>query len=337
MQRRQNALNKWVKNQFGSSNFTIQPLAGDASFRRYLRIYYNNQSYVLMDAPPEKEDIKPFLQVGKILANIGIYTPKIHACEHQQGFLLLEDLGDQLLLSCIGEKNADDLYKKAISILIQLQQCDTRDLPLPHFNEVYMKEELNLFRVWFLDAFLNLNLSKQQNELLDETFDRLIAKIMTQPQVVIHRDYHSRNLLVVPKTDHIELGVIDYQDAMIGPFTYDLVSLLKDCYIQWPHQRILAWLEYFYRPLSRHHDISLLELTHAFDACGLQRHLKVLGIFCRLHLRDQKSGYLKDLPLAWHYLLSTLANYAEFNEFYNFMHEKAYPIFKEKYSLCTQQ
>lgn len=336
MQRRQNALNEWVKNLFGSSNFTIQPLAGDASFRRYLRIYHNNHSYVLMDAPPEKEDIKSFIQVGKTLADIGIYTPKIHACEHQQGFLLLEDLGDNLLLSCVREQNADALYKKALSILVKLQQCDTRNLTLPHFNKKFMTEELNLFRNWFLEAFLNLNLSKQQNELLDEAFDWLIVKIMNQPQVVIHRDYHSRNLLVVPDKNHIELGVIDYQDAMIGPFTYDLVSLLKDCYIQWPHQRILDWLDYFYQPLSMLYNVSLTEFIRAFDVCGLQRHLKVLGIFCRLHLRDQKSGYLKDLPLTMHYLLSTLAHYEELSDFYNFMHEKNL-LFKEKYPLCTQQ
>lgn len=315
MQTRENALNEWLKTIVGNDSFTVTPLAGDASFRRYFRLHSDGVSRVIMDAPPNKEDIAPFIRIGHLLANNGIHTPHIYAVNNEQGFILLEDLGDHLLLSALSEENVDSLYTLAIDTLVQLQSTPANDVTLPAFDKSFMLGELNVFREWFISAYLNISLTTEQEQLLDRTFDWLTTQISNQPNVLIHRDYHSRNLIILENS----MGVIDFQDAMYGPYSYDLVSLLKDCYIQWPHEKVMSWLAYFHQCLPATARDSLDELSYAFDLCGLQRHLKVLGVFCRLHLRDKKSAYLKDLPLTFNYVMSCLERHESLLPFYQFM------------------
>ena len=329
MHARQSALNDWLKTLFTDNTFTWKPLAGDASFRQYFRLHHGNESYIVMDAPPNKETISPFITMNQLLAKGGIHTPAIHALEQEQGFILLEDLGDELLLSALANAPADNLYKAAIATLIQIQQCPTLEPQLPAFDKAHMMQELTLFRQWFLHDYLALQLGADEEQLIQNTFDWIIKELERQPQVFIHRDYHSRNLLIVGQNTPPDIGVIDFQDAMRGPFAYDLVSLLKDCYIQWPREQITNWLEYFYSNLPNNFGYTLSEFVHAFDVCGLQRHLKVLGIFCRLHLRDKKDAYLRDLPLTFNYVMACLESYRELQPFYHFMQHKVQPLFIE--------
>ena len=329
MHTRQNELNKWLDKILNNAPFTIAPLAGDASFRRYLRVHCGDVAYIVMDAPPDKENIAPFLDIGARLTAIGVHAPAVHAVEPEQGFILLEDLGDHLLLGTISRDNADELYKAAMTTLLQIQQCSTTKPNLPVFDKAHMLQEMSLFREWFLHAYLNLKLHANEERLIDETFEWITQQLIAQPQVFIHRDYHSRNLMIVGNNKPTNIGVIDFQDAMRGPFTYDLVSLLKDCYIQWPREDVIRWVGYFYHHLRSTKGLSLEAFTRAFDLCGLQRHLKVLGIFCRLHLRDHKAAYLRDLPLTFNYVNACSESYSELRPFYQFMQETVYLRFTE--------
>lgn len=327
MQTRQKALNNWLQNILGDTAFTLTPLAGDASFRRYFRLHSHEFTRVVMDAPPEKEAIRPFIDIAARLKAVGVHTPTVYAVEEEHGFILLEDMGDQLLLQILTPDNADSLYKTAMSILLHIQQCPTTEPMLPAFDKAHMVKEMSLFSDWFLQSFLALELTTKEKQFLQDSFDWLALQISAQPQVCIHRDYHSRNLIFINQHD---IGVIDFQDAMIGPFTYDLVSLLKDCYIQWPREQIIEWVTYFHHLLPLGHQYSLTEFTRAFDFCGLQRHLKVLGIFCRLHLRDNKPAYLRDLPLTFNYVSACLESYPELQPFYHFMQQRVCLPFAEK-------
>ena len=321
MPTRQTKLTEWLTRVLSHSNFTITPLAGDASFRRYFRLHQDGQTRVVMDAPPEKEGLTSFLHVAELLEKQGVYTPAIDAVDYAQGFVLLEDLGDDLFLNRVSKHNADTLYTFAMQTLLTIQKTPTTSLPV--FDQIFMLTELNLFREWFLDAFLAISLTKQENSIIHHAFDWLMTQISQQPLVFIHRDYHSRNLIVAGN----KLGVIDFQDAMQGPIAYDLVSLLKDCYIQWPHEDIMHWLVYFHAHLPKETHLSFAEFNRAFDLCGLQRHFKILGVFCRLHIRDKKSAYLRDLPLTFHYTMACLERYDELQAFYHLMQEKVQPIF----------
>ena len=329
MHTRQNELTNWLTMIFGEKPFTLTPLAGDASFRHYFRLSCEGLTHVVMDAPPDKEAINPFISIGAALTAAGVHTPAIQAINHTQGFILLEDFGDLLLLNALSRDNSDKLYTAAMTTLLHIQQCPTDRPKRPDFNKAFMLKELSLFREWFLQAYLTLQLSTSEALLLEKTFDWLTSEIATQPQVFIHRDYHSRNLMILGNNPY-DLGVIDFQDAMRGPFTYDVVSLLKDCYIQWPREHVLRWLDYFYHELPMSHGYSLNEFTRAFDLCGLQRHLKVLGIFCRLHLRDHKAAYLRDLPLTFNYVTACTESYGELQPFYHFMQNRVYLPFIEK-------
>lgn len=317
MPNRQNALNNWLQQIPKLGTFSLLPLTGDASFRRYFRLSCHQGSRIVMDAPPEKEPLKSFIEVAKRLSSHGIKTPYIYAADEQQGFALLEDLGDCLLLNSLSTHKADTLYKNAINTLIRLQQCPTTNLP--HFDQAFILKELAIFCDWFLHRYLQLELSAKEHQMIDDIFLWLSHEIVQQSTVVIHRDYHSRNIMLAMDN---QLAIIDFQDAMQGPFTYDLVSLLKDCYIQWPNDTITHWATWFY-------DNSLIAQQHshaafmrAFDLCGLQRHLKVLGVFSRLYLRDDKPGYLNDLPLTLHHAMTSLARYDELQPLYHFMQKR---------------
>lgn len=334
MHTRQNELNKWLTHFFNHKPYQLTPLAGDASFRRYYRVIANGVSRVVMDAPPKHENMTAFIKIGKLLTSAGVHTPEVYAVNDEHGFLLLEDLGDNLLLSLLTPDNADHLYKKALTTLIKIQRCTIHETLLPHFDINHMQQELALFRDWFLQSYLNISLSAHDNLLLDKTFTLLTREIAKQPQLLIHRDYHARNLMLIEQQDkQAEVGVIDFQDAMIGPYTYDLVSLLKDCYIQWPREQVIQWVNRFYQQLEAPSQRNMAVFLRDFEWCGLQRHLKVLGIFCRLYLRDKKPQYLLDLPLTLHYTMACLESYPELNAFYQFMHNKVVPAFEEK-RLC---
>lgn len=326
MQNRQNALEHWVEKTLTHSKVNLLSLTGDASFRRYYRLHHNNTSYIVMDAPPEKEPLRPFIEVGQLLHQHQLHTPVIHAIDEHQGFAILEDFGDLLLLNALRSTHskpaaAETLYIAALNMLTLMQRCTaSTNYPLPLFDKNFMLSELDVFKTWYLGTYLHVALSPADNQLLNDTFSWLTDTISSQPQVFIHRDFHSRNLMILD--DQLNLGIIDFQDAMQGPLTYDLVSLLKDCYIQWPIEQVERWLKLFYDCSSQAQQLSLSEFKRSFDLCGLQRHLKVLGVFCRLHLRDHKPHYLNDLPLTWHYVMSCLESYPELQPFYQFMQQK---------------
>ncbi|CDZ76526.1 putative phosphotransferase related to Ser/Thr protein kinases [Legionella massiliensis] len=318
MQNRQNALNKWLEGTLIPPQFSITSLTGDASFRRYFRLYHDDTTRIIMDAPPDRESIESFLAIASLLSSAGIHTPKLYALNKEQGFAVFEDFGDMLLLAKLNPQSVNKLYTAAIDTLITMQKAATETLPF--FDKQFILYELNIFREWFLSAYLKINLSQAEEMLLNETFDWLSDQLLQQPQVFIHRDYHSRNIMIL--NDEPEFGIIDFQDAMNGPLTYDLVSLLKDCYIQWPREQVMAWLSYFYEHTPLAQQYSFADFARAFDYCGLQRHLKVLGVFSRLYLRDNKPNYLQDLPLTLHYVMACLEGREELHDFYQFMHTR---------------
>jgi aminoglycoside/choline kinase family phosphotransferase len=324
MHERENALKEWLVQTIKQQDFVLSPLAGDASFRRYFRMQYNGLSYVVMDAPPGKEDLNPFIHMAQTLAQANVHTPKILATNLQQGFLLLSDLGDQLLLNALRTETADNYYQDALKTLFKIQSCSISDPMLAPFDHAFMMKEMLLCPEWFLKAYLALDLSSDETVLLHQSMEWIAAEVAKQPLTFIHRDYHSRNLMLLEKETNPTLGVIDFQDAMRGPFTYDLVSLLKDCYISWPRTKVLEWVEFFYTQHDLASTYSLKEFIRAFDLCGLQRHLKVLGIFSRLHLRDNKSGYLKDLPLTLKYVLECTEIYDELHPLFHFLQMRVY-------------
>ncbi|QDP71308.1 phosphotransferase [Legionella israelensis] len=314
MQQRENTLKEWLEKLIGHSMFTLIPLAGDASFRRYFRLTVNGMSRIVMDAPPEKERLEPFIKIAEILALNDVLSPNIFAINRKEGFLLLEDFGDKLLLHTLNADNVNFYYSQAIDILFKIQHAwPTESFPL--FNTQFIQEEISLCKHWFLQRYLSLTLTSSEEKLLIELMRWLAEQINQQPRVLIHRDYHSRNLMILDNG----LGVIDFQDAMRGPLMYDLVSLLKDCYLSWPRAQVLQWLADFHRRSTDIRDWSLDEVIRAFDLCGLQRHLKVLGIFTRLYLRDNKPGYLQDLPLTLHYVRECAALYPELHTFLDFL------------------
>ncbi|MFI4962869.1 MAG: aminoglycoside phosphotransferase family protein [Legionellales bacterium] len=321
MHDRENALKEWLHTLIKHNDFILSPLFGDASFRRYFRLEYEGLRRVVMDAPPPKEDVVPFIRIGKTLAQAGIRTPELFAEDIQQGFLILGDFGDQLLLHKLNAHTVDGYYNQAIDTLFKLQECSINDPKLLPFDKEFMLREMNLCIEWFFNAYLSLHFEDKELQLIQQTMESIAREVSQQPLVFMHRDYQSRNLMLLDDND---LGVIDFQDAVRGPVTYDLVSLLKDCYISWPRAKVLEWVSVFHAKSTHTSGYSLPEFIRAFDMCGLQRHLKVLGIFCRLKLRDNKSGYIKDLPLTLKYVLECTETYEEFHPFYELLQKKVY-------------
>jgi aminoglycoside/choline kinase family phosphotransferase len=315
MDSRFEAIKVWVASILGSDQFTIAPASSDASFRRYFRISTENASWIVMDAPPEKEDTGPFFKIGQFLELQHIHLPESFAQEQQAGFLLLSDLGTQPYLDVLNPATADALYADAFNSLIELQCCDTNAIALPHYDRALLQTELDLFPHWFISKHFDMTVPTQ----LQTTFDLLIDNALSQPQVIVHRDYHSRNLMVVGENNP---GIIDFQDAVIGPISYDLVSLLRDCYIAWPQSKIDDWIQQ-YLTLAQQRgllaDCDLITFTHWFDLMGLQRHLKVLGIFCRLNYRDDKPNYMNDLPQTLAYVRQVCDRYDSLSDLADFL------------------
>ncbi|HLD84632.1 MAG TPA: phosphotransferase [Coxiellaceae bacterium] len=307
---RQTLLSRWLSDCFPEKNIAMVLLAGDASFRRYFRATIDAQSFVVMDAPPAHEDCTPFIAIANAFSASSVRLPHIHAMNLEQGFLLLSDFGDQQFLSLLNSQTADALYRSAIDTLVTLQ--NTVPFPsLPAFDAQLYWREFDIFLTWYVKKNLGKNLSDSQESQLRAHYQWLIDSAEQQPQVFVHRDYHSRNLMMCADN---QLGILDFQDAVRGPVTYDLVSLLRDCYVAWPNEKVTNWVNYFYEklrhektPLSADFDTFL----RWFDWMGLQRHLKCLGIFSRLYFRDNKNGYLKDIPRVLHYALSVCDRYSE--------------------------
>lgn len=243
---RENALKEWLVNIIPQKDFILTSLTGDASFRRYFRIQYNGLTQIVMDAPPGKEDLGSFVHVAQTLAKAKVVTPTILAMDLQQGFLLLSDFGDELLLGKLQPNTVDSYYHQSIRTLFKIQECPIDDLTLPSFDKEFMLKEMYLCNEWFFNAYLNLNLQNHEVFLIKETMEWIASEVSQQPLTFIHRDYHSRNLMIIDKPNEPDLGVIDFQDAMCGPLTYDLVSLLKDCYISWSRDKIMQWVQFFY-------------------------------------------------------------------------------------------
>lgn len=290
---------------------SLRPASADASFRRYFRVDDDNGgTLIVMDAPPPQEDVRPFLHVAELFGATGVTVPTVLASDVERGFLLLSDLGSTTYLKQLHPDTAHKLYLDAIDALILLQ-VQSRPGKLPEYDRALLHRELMLFPDWYLGKHLKASLSDDQRTSLDKVFELLLANNLAQPQVYVHRDYHSRNLMVLDKGNP---GILDFQDAVYGPITYDLVSLLRDAYIQWDEEMVLDWaIRYWERarraglPVS--HDVDAF--YRDFEFMGLQRHLKVLGIFARLYHRDGKDGYLNDIPLVMAYTRKTAYRYRE--------------------------
>lgn len=300
-------VNEWLTAILPYSEFNLEVASSDASFRRYFRVHQHDHSRIVMDAPPEHEDIDSFVRIAEFLSSTGTHVPRIFAKNLEQGFLLLSDLGNTSYLSALNEQSADALYRAAIDEIIKMQLAPTADIELASYDDEKLLAELRLFPDWFIQKHLSLTPPPELNAV----FELLIANASEQPQYFVHRDYHSRNLMLGADN---EVGVIDFQDAVIGPVTYDVVSLLRDCYIEWPQTRLDNWLDYYFEQAVENQLLTgddRSEFIRWFDLMGLQRHLKVLGIFCRLNYRDGKAGYMNDLPLTLKYVLRVTARYPE--------------------------
>jgi aminoglycoside/choline kinase family phosphotransferase len=306
------ALHEWLNQQF-SSEFSLTPLKGDASFRSYFRLNINNQSFIAVKAPPETEDNLGFIKVSQAFKNLNLQVPEVLAADTDKGFLLLTDLGDEVLFNILNSNNANTLYPKSLEELGKIQRCF---LPLSHFDADFIHRELENFKEWYLKKHLNIAVSTSIEKLLNNTFSLLLDSAISQPQCCIHRDYHSRNLMLLPN-NHI--GILDFQDAMIGPITYDLVSLIRDCYIDWPVDQVNQWALDFYYQYLKTSLPSQEEFIKYFDWMGIQRHLKAIFIFARKFHRDNVDSYLKDIPRALHYIISVSENYSELREFREFI------------------
>jgi N-acetylmuramate 1-kinase len=305
------ALQHWLGHVMQSDAFDLAPASSDASFRRYFRATFNGRHYIVMDAPPAHEDCRPFVHVAALFGEAGAHVPRVLAQDLEQGFLLLTDLGSTTYLSVLDEARAHALYLDANAALIKIQLA-SRAGSLPEYDRSLLLRELSLFPDWYISKHLRLILDQNQLQALQTVFERILANNLGQAKVYVHRDYHSRNLMVSDPNP----GVLDFQDAVYGPITYDLVSLYKDAYIRWDEERVLDWvIRYWEAARAARLPVStdFYAFYRDFEWMGAQRHIKVLGIFARLFHRDGKDGYLKDMPLVMDYLRGTCERYSELN------------------------
>jgi aminoglycoside/choline kinase family phosphotransferase len=313
MPERLRLLKYWLENELDFSDYSLKPASSDASFRRYFRVTHNGSSFIVMDAPPEKEDTRPFVTVARLLLDTGVNVPEVLDENSELGFLLLSDLGSQSYLGGLREETVERLYGDALGALAAIQSCAPASGVLPDYDRALLMREMGLFRDWLVGKHLGIALDPAQSIMLEESFDRLAENALAQPRVCVHRDYHSRNLMVTRSNNP---GILDFQDAVIGPVTYDLVSLLRDCYIAWPRERVEAWALGYQELalqcgiLREEHENPTLFLRW-FDLMGVQRHLKAAGIFARLNHRDGKKGYLSDIPRTLGYVVDVARSYQE--------------------------
>lgn len=319
--RRLNELQQWLHDELDIAFTTIAPASGDASFRRYFRIEHDGETLIVMDAPPEREDCLPFINIANALAEVGLNVPQVLQHNLERGYLLLSDLGTVQYLDRLNSKTVEALYGDAFDALLLMHAATENLAHLPPYDHALLMREMELMREWYVGKNLNVELTKHQSSVLDDTFELLAQSALEQPQVLVHRDYHSRNLMVVEKENP---GVLDFQDAVIGAITYDLVSLLKDCYIKWPREQVLHWVHGYYQRLLEKgiiDNVGEAQFIKWFDLMGVQRHLKVLGIFSRLDIRDSKPEYLQDIPRTLGYVKEVCSNYSELESLNRLLHE----------------
>lgn len=326
MNERLTELTHWLGEILNHETFHIAPASADASFRRYFRVYRDDSTMIVMDAPPDKEDSHPFIILSREFRSFGLNVPEVLEADLARGFLLLTDLGTELYLPRLNPTSAARLYGDALGALLALQSCGPVGISfVPPYDARLLNFELSLFKDWFLGRHLGLELGEGTCALLEETFSLLTASALAQPVVCVHRDYHSRNLMVTEKNNP---GILDFQDAVAGPVTYDLVSLLRDCYIAWPPEQVCNWA-LGYHDLAVQAGIIREEDPECFlgwfDRMGIQRHLKAIGIFSRLNHRDGKSGYLGDIPRTLGYVLEISAQYQDLAPFHAWLQAEILP------------
>ena len=328
--KREVALQAWCEAQTGVSQPTLEVVSGDASFRRYFRATNGQESLIAVDCPPEKEPMKPFLAVAQAYSEAGVTVPEVIAADLDQGFMLQSDFGQILLLSKLHPRNARQYYQQALAALPNIMSVRrTEQGELPAFDTALLERELALFKDWLLKQHLKLDWRAEDDEIWNQFSQQMIDNALEQPQVGVHRDFHSRNLMLL---DDDRIGIIDFQDAVLGPVTYDAVSLLRDCYIEWPDEVVNELSEGLRQQLveSNHlaTQVESQQWQHWFDWMGLQRHTKAAGIFARLALRDHKPGYLQDVPRTLGYLQRVSANYSELSDYNRWLRERIIPAWE---------
>ena len=340
--KRQQLLHDWLQSLYPAQEFSLAPASADASFRRYFRATFADRTMIVMDAPPQHEDCRPFIRIAQLFAAAGVHVPEIIAQDLQQGFLLLSDLGNTTYLEALNTDSNRVLYADACTALIKIQQASQENV-LPAYDEALLMREMRLFPEWYIGKHLQQTLSEKQTATLETAFQRIVQNNLAQPRVYVHRDYHSRNLMVcmhvsTPALSHdtkhplsislplvgestnekstlqLSPGILDFQDAVYGPITYDLVSLFKDAYIGWREADVLDWLIRYWENARKaglpvHEDFGAF--YRDYEWMGVQRHLKVLGIFARLYHRDGKEGYLQNMPLVMSYLRRACERYVD--------------------------
>jgi hypothetical protein len=323
-----NLVTDWVTRELRLSPRLIEPASSDASFRRYFRVFHEGGTHIVMDAPPAREDVRPYLNITVMLETAGVHVPRVYEWDTERGLLLLEDLGTRQYLPTLeAGGDADALYRDALQSLADIQVRGRESaFELPAYDREVLVREMALMPEWFCARHLQLDLTRAQGEMITAAFEFLVAEALAQPQVFVHRDYHSRNLMITRERNP---GIIDFQDALRGPVGYDLVSLLKDCYIGWPRPRIEGWVRDYrlmmHKQASHSAGINDAQMLRWFDVIGVQRHLKVLGIFARLWYRDGKSGYLKDLPLTLQYVVEACGAFPQLHALREFLQHFVLP------------
>jgi len=302
------SLQDWIARQFPGKAFTLSPASADASFRRYFRVTVPDSTLIAMDAPPPQEDCRPFVRVAALMADANVHVPAVLAQDLARGFLLLSDLGATTYLAALNPGNADQLFDDAIDTLVRWQLA-SREGVLPAYDEALLRRELDLFPEWYIGRHLGIKLSSQQSESLNRTFGLILTANLAQPKVYVHRDYMPRNLMVSDPNP----GVLDFQDAVFGPISYDVASLFKDAFLSWEEERVLDWTVHYWERARRaglpvNADFGVF--YRDFEWMGLQRHLKVLGIFARICHRDGKPGYVEDTPRFLGYVRAVALRYA---------------------------
>ena len=316
----------WLENDLMLTVNSCEPASSDASFRRYFRVTLPDQQLIVMDAPPDKENIRQFIKVAELLRQSDVKVPIIYHQNLADGFLVLEDFGNQAYLDALTTENASVLYGNALVSLFNLQtNTSISGCDLPRYDEALLKRELGLFEDWYIKQAMALEIPAS---LWNTVQKILVNSALEQPVTCVHRDYHSRNLMVLD--NHLP-GILDFQDAVIGPVTYDLVSLLRDCYIAWPQEKVEEWLTQYYQKLKHAGivDCDLVLFTRWVDLMGMQRHLKAIGIFSRLNIRDGKTGYLNDIPRTLVYVVTQAQKYPELADFHYFLNQSVLPKYQD--------
>ena len=326
MAERLNLLQQWLREDLGLAGFTVTPASEDASFRRYFRVSWEGNTAIVMDAPPDKEDCSAFIDITARLLQCEVNVPDIRESNLELGFLLIDDLGTDLYLDVLNQDNATGLYTDAIDSLVRFQDRAVTG-GLPPYDEKLLRQEMSLFSDWLVGRHLHIDITAAMERSLADIFTLLVDNALQQPRVFVHRDYHSRNLMLNQNNP----GIVDYQDAVYGPVTYDLVSLLKDCYIKWPQDMMLAWLEEFRDKcrVAPAVNAGTEQLQRWFDLMGVQRHLKASGIFARLLHRDNKPGFVGDIPRTLSYIIELESDYPELLPLTGFIREQVLPALEQ--------